>query len=116
MPTTEKPHVDPQPKAVQQTVALVDHTSRLHSEVGRVNRLQAMARTNRDVAWLWSVAFPKGHSPRPGKQPKPKREPIAKEEPQQADGSSDQDTAETPPADTGANAGQSAEDFSFPKS
>ncbi len=48
----EKPKIDPYPEPVAMTAINLRQVNRMQSEKGRAERLQRLARRNRDVAWL----------------------------------------------------------------
>lgn len=55
-PAVDPPRTDQVPPAPPITAAMVQTVSRLQNEVGRLNRLRTLARTNPDVAWLMAEA------------------------------------------------------------
>ncbi|MCA1996442.1 MAG: hypothetical protein LDL56_04340 [Armatimonadetes bacterium] len=58
-PKPEAPKVDRLAPAPAQSVKVVMATAELQSRAGRLNRLKALARQNRDVAWLMGLVDPK---------------------------------------------------------
>ncbi len=49
---SEKPHIDPYPEPVAMTAINLRRVNRMQAEKGRAERLERLARRNRDVAWL----------------------------------------------------------------
>ncbi len=49
---SDKPKVDPYPAPVAMTAINLRRVNRMQAEKGRAQRLERLARRNRDVAWL----------------------------------------------------------------
>ena len=67
----DKPKIDPYPEPVAMTAINLRRVNRMQAEKGRAERLQRLARRNRDVAWLMSehekLAAPKSTKKAPTK-------------------------------------------------
>ena len=61
----DKPKVDPYPEPVAMTAINLRRINRMQAEKGRAERLQRLARRNRDVAWLLAEHQTGRRSPRP---------------------------------------------------
>jgi hypothetical protein len=62
-----KPKIDPYPEPVAMTAINLRRVNRMQAEKGRAERLQRLARRNRDVAWLMSE-HQKLAAPKPAKK------------------------------------------------
>jgi len=65
---SDKPKIDPYPEPVAMTAINLRRVNRKQAEKGRAERLQRLARRNRDVAWLM-VEHQKLAAPKPTKKP-----------------------------------------------
>ena len=63
----DKPKIDPYPEPVAMTAINLRRVNRMQAEKGRAERLQRLARRNRDVAWLMSE-HQKLATPKPAKK------------------------------------------------
>jgi hypothetical protein len=65
----DKPKIDPYPEPVAMTSINLRRVNRKQAEKGRAERLQRLARRNRDVAWLMAehqkLAAPKPAAKKP---------------------------------------------------
>jgi hypothetical protein len=66
----DKSKVDPYPEPVAMTAINLRQVNRMQAEKGRADRLQRLARRNRDVAWLLTQGHAQGQK---ASKPTPKK-------------------------------------------